>query len=526
MMVDVTWAWAAAVLAALLYSLAHWLVRQRRKCFEAFEGTGIPTVLLRSLIKGNLDEFRKPNCIESLGRWLKEYGDVFGFFLGDTPFVVTKDLDMINSIFIKDSKKFHGRGHALNIYELDALFARFVGFSKGAIWKDSRNCMAQFFTPSKLKAVLPSLLNAEQEFIQILGEHADLDAETEINSLCERFTFDAIGKAAYGIDTDVQRNPENPLFKNALAVMPSLHSGFFYELGQSLYHCSWLLKVPLNLMKCVFNNPVSDLTQKAKDVIHYRQKNPQVNLPDMAQILLDGLACKNESHANMQGKKEENLVELPEETVNQLASNCMAVFIGGYDTTRLALTFWFYLMGRHPEIQEKMRHEVMKAFKEEGDNLSYRTLATLPYTNQVISETLRMYPPIITFTSRCVDEDYRHGAYLIKKGTSVMVPVYQLHHDPQYWNEPEKFDPDRFSPENKTLIDPVVYQPFGLGPRMCIGQRLALIEIASVTSQVLHHFRITLAPSQKLDLELDTCSFLAVPKEEVRIKLHRLKSDL
>ncbi|KAH9365451.1 hypothetical protein HPB48_008903 [Haemaphysalis longicornis] len=93
-------------------------------------------------------------------------------------------------------------------------------------------------------------------------------------------------------------------------------------------------------------------------------------------------------------------------------------------------------------------------------------------------------------------EDRRYGKYLIKKGTSVMVPVYQLHRDPLYWEDPEKFDPDRFSPENKHLINPYVYQPFGLGPRNCVGQRLGLLEFASVAAQVLRHFRITLGPSQ------------------------------
>ncbi|KAK8788083.1 hypothetical protein V5799_022140 [Amblyomma americanum] len=82
-----------------------------------------------------------------------------------------------------------------------------------------------------------------------------------------------------------------------------------------------------------------------------------------------------------------------------------------------------------------------------------------------------------------------------------------------------------FSPENLDLINQTAYQPFGIGPRICVGQRLALLELASVTTQVLRHFRITLGPSQKRDLELDTYSFLAVPKEEVRIKLHRLNSD-
>nr|XP_054919981.1 cytochrome P450 3A6-like [Dermacentor andersoni] len=127
--------------------------------------------------------------------------------------------------------------------------------------------------------------------------------------------------------------------------------------------------------------------------------------------------------------------------------------------------------------------------------------------------------------SRCADEDHRCGKYLIKKGTSVVVPTYHLHHDPRHWEEPEKFKPERFSPENKHLINSTAYHPFGLGPRMCVGSRLALLELASVTSQVLRQFKITLAPRQNPDLELTTYSFLGVPKESVKIYVQRLCQD-
>lgn len=207
-----------------------------------------------------------------------------------------------------------------------------------------------------------------------------------------------------------------------------------------------------------------------------------------------------------------------------IASNCMSIFTAGYDTTRLALTFWFYCMGKNPDVQERMREEVLQAYEKQGDHLSMETLTNLSYTNQVISETLRLYPPLMTFTTRSAEEDWRYGKYLIKKGTSVMVPLYQLHHDPQYWVEPEKFDPDRFSPENKHLINPIAYQPFGIGPRVCIGQRLSLLELASVSTQVLRHFRISLGPSQKPHLELCTYAIMLAPKDNLWIKLEKLNA--
>ncbi|XP_075558808.1 cytochrome P450 3A6-like isoform X1 [Dermacentor variabilis] len=520
------WAIVCALLVALVVSVCHslglWLIRQRRKCFNAFDGTGVPTVPLHSLISGNSHEFWKPTTIKRLDQWIKEYGNVFGFFIGDTPFMVVKDLDMINEIFIKESSKFPGRGHMFNIIEQDPLFARYIILSKGAVWKSSRNCMSQFFTSSKLRAVMPSLLHAQQQFIDVLGEHAERGVDVDINSLCERFTFDVIGKAAYGIDTNVQRNPEYPLFKDALAVLPNVTSGLLYHLAQNLFHWPWLLKLPALALGAFYANPLADMTRKSTEIIQHRRNNPQVRVPDMAQILLDGLLSAEEPEVGKHDVTAGSTAPLPQDILNQLSSNCMTVFLGGYDTTRLVLTCWFYLMGRHPEVQEKMRQEVLEAFEKEGDQLSLRTLTTLPYSNQVISETMRLYPPIITFTSRCADEDYHYGKFVIKEGTSVLVPTYQLHHDPQYWNEPEKFDPERFSPENKRFINPTAYQPFGLGPRICLGQRLALAELLSVAAQTLRHYRITLARSQKYDLEIYTYSIMAAPKETVFIRLHKL----
>ncbi|XP_037558015.1 cytochrome P450 6A1-like [Dermacentor silvarum] len=158
--------------------------------------------------------------------------------------MVVKDPEIINEVFFKEFSKFQGRGRMMHIYEMDPVFSRYIVLSKGETWRTSRASMSPFFTTAKLKAVMPSLLHAQQQFIDVLGEHADKGVEADINSLCERLTFDVIGKAAYGIDTNVQRNPEYPLFKNALAILPNLNSGFLYNLGQNCYHWPWLLKLP------------------------------------------------------------------------------------------------------------------------------------------------------------------------------------------------------------------------------------------------------------------------------------------
>ncbi|XP_049273441.1 lithocholate 6-beta-hydroxylase-like [Rhipicephalus sanguineus] len=420
-----------SVVVLICYAIGRWLIRQRKKCFEAFEGTGVPSPPLRSLINGNTDEFLKPSQIESLGRWLKEYGDVFGFHLGDIPFVVVKDPEMISEIFAKEFNNFNDRGHLLRIHEFEPILERNIVLIGGRQWKATRTCMQQFFTPAKLKVVMPALLDAQREFLNILGEGADSGVEMDIGSRCERFTFDVISKSGFNLDTQVQRSPDNPLFQKALRCFPGIMSGFMYSLALNLYHWPRVFKMLHKLFGYFFTNPLVEMTKYAAEIIKFRHQNPQVDVPDMAQLLLDDALGKSNSETKKNEVPQTNAVPLSQEKLYELSTNCMDVFLGGS-------------------------------------------------------------------TTRCAAEDYRYGKYLIKKGTSVMVPTYQLHHDPLYWTDPEKFDPDRFSPENKHLIKPGVYQPFGLGIRACIGQRLALLEMASVTSQVLGRFRITHGPSQKL----------------------------
>ncbi|XP_077527798.1 cytochrome P450 3A43-like [Haemaphysalis longicornis] len=511
--------WVTSFVVCCLYGLYRWLLRERRKCFEAFKGTGIPGPPIDSLINGNADAFWKPTQIESLRRWHEEYGDVFGFFLGTVPVAVIKDVNMIKQILNKDFKNFSARGHVLHLYELQPLVCDTIAVASGRAWKEARTCMQQFFSPSKLKAVMPSLWDCQNELIDVLNTCANIGAEVNISMLCERFTFDVISKAAFGIDTGVQKNPDNPLFQTALTVLPNFMNEFAYRTCQNLYSWPWLLRSLVKVLTKLFSDPVTEMRNKAKAVIEFRRRNPQVNLPDLAQILIDDALSRRYAGSKMNRSKSEERAPLSPAEMEILAGHSMSIFVGGYDTTRLVLTSWFYLMGKHPDIQEKMRKEALDAYESEGDHLSVEALGKLSYTNQVISETLRMYPPTITFTTRCAEKDYQCGQYLIKKGISVLIPVYQLHHDPLWWVDPETFDPDRFSPKNKHLINSVAYQPFGLGPRMCLGYRLALLELASVTTQVLRHFRITLGPSQRPDLELHTYSLQAVPKYDVWIKL-------
>ena len=113
----------------------------------------------------------------------------------------------------------------------------------------------------------------------------------------------------------------------------------------------------------------------------------------------------------------------------------------------------------------------------------------LKYLDQVLCESLRLFPPVVTFTIREVDREIAVGSYTIPKGVSIFVPVWQIHHDPTLWPDPDRFDPGRFTAAARKEHHPMAWIPFGAGPRKCIGMRFALLELKLCLARIIRSFR-------------------------------------
>lgn len=164
-------------------------------------------------------------------------------------------------------------------------------------------------------------------------------------------------------------------------------------------------------------------------------------------------------------------------TDNELVAQCLIFFLAGFETSSSALSFAAHELGANPDIQQKLYKEI-KTVNDEigGKRISYDALQKMKYLDQVVSETLRKWPLGVQIDRICVkDYVYDDGDKLkfhIEKGTNVVFSLYGVHRDPKYYSDPEKFDPERFSNENKHNILPGTYAPFGIGPRNCIGESI------------------------------------------------------
>ena len=171
--------------------------------------------------------------------------------------------------------------------------------------------------------------------------------------------------------------------------------------------------------------------------------------------------------------------------------NILTFVMAGHETTALALTWTFYLLGLHPEIEERVRSE--NATITGGTPVQGEHIDSLRYTQQVIQEAMRLYPPapLIVREARRV---LQLGTETVGPGTFVYVPVYAIHRHEEFWDRPDLFDPDRFAPEAIKTRDRYVYLPFGAGPRICIGMSFAQMEATAVLAVLLSSLRLRLRP--------------------------------
>lgn len=174
-------------------------------------------------------------------------------------------------------------------------------------------------------------------------------------------------------------------------------------------------------------------------------------------------------------------------TDTELRDEVFAMLFAGHETTASTLTWVWYLLSRHPAVEQRLREEIDQVLG--GRRPTMDDLPKLVYTRHVIDETLRLYPPAWQ-VFRQAEEDDEIGGYPIPAGTSVMWCSYLMHRHPQYWHSPERFDPDRFNKMDSGRRDAAGYYPFGAGPRLCIGNTFAMAEMQFAIAMILQRYRL------------------------------------
>ncbi len=196
-------------------------------------------------------------------------------------------------------------------------------------------------------------------------------------------------------------------------------------------------------------------------------------------------------------------------------SESMQLLVAGHETSSNGLSWLLYLLSMHPETLERVRDEFESVLR--GRPLSHGDVMSFPFTTQVIQEALRLYPPFWMIDRMALNDD-RVGDVVIPAGSMVIVYVYGAHHATRAWDSPEEFRPERFIKEKEKLLTPFTYLPFGGGPRVCIGNQYAMLQILMILSTILGRYDFQLAPQQ--DIEARAMVILR-PKQGIRMNFTR-----
>jgi cytochrome P450 len=175
----------------------------------------------------------------------------------------------------------------------------------------------------------------------------------------------------------------------------------------------------------------------------------------------------------------------------EIRDELMTIFLAGHETTGTGLSWMLYMLSKNPAVRTKLEHEI-------GEVLGGRTptlgdLTQMPYSRMVVEESLRMYPPIWLYPRQAVQDD-EIGGYHIPAGSSVFLTPYVTHRHPAYWEKPDEFDPERFTPDKVAARPRFAYFPFGGGQRQCIGNHMAMMQLQTVLIMITQRYRLEPLP--------------------------------
>ncbi|KAJ8911312.1 hypothetical protein NQ315_017007 [Exocentrus adspersus] len=429
---------------------------------------------------------------------LKRKGHKFGgIYTITNPVLVVVDPDYIRDILTKDFHYFVNRGQYHN-EKTDPISAHLFALDETK-WKNMRTKLTPTFTSGKMKMMFQSILDLSRNMIEAIDESVAEQKDIDIKQVLACFTTDVIGSCAFGIECNSFKGTEAE----------------FRRMGQKIFEADSLprmlkLLLAVNLPQLALKLGISThekevsqfFYQVVEKTIRYREDNNYTR-PDFLQLLIN---IRNDSKASEHPFTMDQLVSNMRQPLPgyENVAQVFLFFIAGFDTSSSAMNFAIYELCKNPSIQEKVREEIREVLQKHGGQLTYEGLAEMKYMQQVLDETLRIYPSVTTLTRVCVkDYKLRDTDLTIEKGIKVMIPLYSLHNDPEYFPEPDRFDPDRFSDENKRSMHPYTHLPFGDGPRNCIGLRFGIMQSKVGLAAILSRFRLKISPSTRLPLRLD-----------------------
>ncbi|KPJ17676.1 putative cytochrome P450 9f2 [Papilio machaon] len=457
--------------------------------------------------------FIRKHFVEDIDKVYREFPNekYVGYIEATSPIVLIRDPEIIKRITVKDFDHFVNHKEFFPS-EIEPLFGSSLLLMKGDKWRDMRTTLSPAFTGSKMRHMLPFMVEISNNIVNYLKDHTNKDID--VCDVMRRYTNDVIASTAFGIQVNSLQDKDNDFYKTgqSLFKMSPLQRFKFFFVNQFPAFSKLLnLKIFDDKYTTFFENIVTN-------TMEHRYKN-NIERPDMIQLLMQ--AYNGSLKAEDVDSNDDVIIEAdrlnPQSsdkqwTQRELVSQVFLFFLAGFEVSANALTMCIHELAINPKIQDRLYEEI-KSFKEKHDRLTYDNINDLKFLDCVINESLRRWAPALILDRVCtkayeLPPPHEGGKPCkLNPGDVVYNVVNSIHLDPQHYPDPEVFDPDRFSDERKHEIKPFTFMPFGIGPRLCIGSRFALLELKVLMYDIVLNFNILKCEKTSDPITLDPSDF-------------------
>ncbi|MFC7080499.1 cytochrome P450 [Halorussus caseinilyticus] len=420
--------------------------------------SGLP--LVGSMPKYGLNPF------EYRKEWAEEYGDIVYVDggLGRDGYILSSP-ELFEKVLVEDDEKYQ------RPREFREVFREGIGASEGEFWRQQREMIQPAFYPQRIKSYAEEMKTATEELIEGWSDGETLDIEAEMKAL----TLDVFARTAFGID-DVA---DYPAIKEACEAISDKTA------ASNQVFPSWF-PTPANRR---YEKTQEKLNDTLDRIIRERADEDDDTL---LSVMIDAEA--DDGH------------QMSTET---LRNEMITLMFAGHETTALALTYAFHLLSNNENEREQFFAEVDEVVGDEG--ITPTNVRNLDYTNKIIKETLRLRAPGHT-VFRQPQEPVTINGYEISDGAAIFLPIWLLHHDEQYYDDPMAFRPERWDGTLERELPKYAYAPFGAGPHRCIGERFGKMELRIMLPTIAREFELDYVGEEPLEFE---AGLAAEPKNEM-----------
>lgn len=410
-------------------------------------------------LTGSFRELRGDLLNLYLDAW-RTYGDIVRFRLGPKNLYLVVHPDYIQHVLL-DNKDNYCKGSSYETFQL--MLGLGLATSEGALWERQRRLIQPVFVPRQVGTMMDVMRETTEAMLERWRPLAERGDVLQMGPEMMRVTMSIIARTMFSIDISDIISTTGPALRTVV--------DYLYARVISI------LRLPINLP--LPSHRRFHRSMHTLDTIIYgliddrrREQEPKNDLLDMF------LHARDEATGAGMSEK-------------QIRDEVLTIFFAGHETTANALTWTWYLLSQHPDVEQKVHAELERVLN--GRAPTYHDLANLKYTKMVIEETIRLYPPVYIIARETVGED-TIGGYRIPPGSLVTICKYVTHRHTAFWDNPEAFDPERFTPERSQGRAKYAYIPFGAGPRRCIGYNFAMMEAQLIIAMVAQRYRVRLVP--------------------------------